>query len=172
MSPGALPASIAENLRFLLLEGYTQLSRTRDYLTEPTPGLASLIQEREPYVSNLRRAILRKTADARAGRRGDASRAVRAAEQVATVIEELNFECLRVVRQVAYLEQEESLFLVEFEPYFTPLLDAYERIERALMELDTREAELHSFVQELEEAQDSRSKLEKILMEHLREAYR
>ena len=43
-------------------------------------------------------------------------------------------------------------------------LETTEKAVHAALRLDTREAELHSFVQELEEAQDSRSKLENILM--------
>lgn len=137
----SLPDGVAENLRFLLLEGRTQLVRARDFLESPSEELASAIAQREPYINNLRRAIQRK---AFAPRRpaGDArsARTMRAAELVAGAVEQIADECLRLVRQVAHLENDEVLFLVEFQPYFEPLLEAIDRLGGALFDLDPRAA--------------------------------
>lgn len=141
MSASGLPEGIAENLRFLILEGRTQLARTRDYLMSPSEATAAAISAREPYINNLRRAIQRK---AFAPRRPAADtrgvRTLRAAELVAGAVEELADECLRLVNQVSYLENDEVLFLIEFDFYFDPLLEALGRLEGALFNLDPQEA--------------------------------
>lgn len=136
-----LPDGVAENLRFLLLEGRTQLGRARDFLESPSEELAAAIAQREPYINNLRRAIQRKAfAPRRPAEDARSARTMRAAEFVAGAVEQLTDECLRLVRQVAHLENDEVLFLVEFGPYFDPLLEALERLEGSLFDLDPRAA--------------------------------
>lgn len=136
-----LPEGIAENLRFLLLEGRNQLARTRDFLMTPSETLAETIAAREPYINNLRRAIQRKTFSPRKPAVNNrTARTIRAAELVAGAVEELADECLRLVNQVSYLENDEVLFLIEFDPYFDPLLEALGRLEGSLFELDPRAA--------------------------------
>jgi len=141
VSPSLLPEGIAENLRFLILEGRTQIARTRDYLNTPSEALAETIAAREPYINNLRRAIQRKSfAPRRPAADTRSARTLRAAELVASAVEELADECLRLVNQVSYLENDEVLFLIEFGPYFDPLLEALGRLEGALFDLDPRAA--------------------------------
>mgnify|MGYP003672984645 CR=1 FL=1 len=141
MSASQLPDGIAENLRFLILEGRTQIARTRDYLNTPSEALAGTIAAREPYIHNLRRAIQRKIfAPRRPAADTRSARTLRAAELVAGAVEELAEECLRLVNQVSYLENDEVLFLLEFNPYFEPLLDALGRLEGALFDLDPQAA--------------------------------
>lgn len=141
MSGSQIPEGIAENLRFLILEGRNQLARTRDYLLTPSEALAETIAAREPYINNLRRAIQRKTfAPRRPATDNRSARTLRAAELVAGAVEELADECLRLVNQVSYLENDEVLFLIEFDGYFDPLLEALGRLEGALFDLDARAA--------------------------------
>ncbi|MBL4847191.1 MAG: hypothetical protein JKY65_16855 [Planctomycetes bacterium] len=141
MSPSLLAEGISENLRFLILEGRTQVARTRDYLATPSEPLAAAIAAREPYINNLRRAIQRKAfAPRRPAKDNRSARTLRAAELVAGALQDLADECLRLVNQVSYLEDDEVLFLIEFAPYFDPLLDGLGRLEGALFDLDPHAA--------------------------------
>lgn len=131
--------NIEENLRFQIFEVQSQLERTSNYISKPSNELLDRILSRYNYIDNLKSIIQRKCFALAA----DESNAggvdsLNATNIVAANLEQIADFCEKIVRQIAYVEDDDVLKRYDFSLFFSEMITGVSLVHEAVVSGDVK----------------------------------
>ncbi|MCG8673308.1 MAG: aminoglycoside phosphotransferase family protein [Pseudomonadales bacterium] len=138
----SLPQTIKENLRFLCVEVDSQLASLEKFFENPTLANARRISDRAGYAYNLRTRIQTSCVNklAKSKQRGAERLTLRGVEFVATDLERLTELSRDCVKQMADMDDTDSLQPKAYRSMFTAVRKGVSLVEPALIENDSKRA--------------------------------
>jgi hypothetical protein len=137
----ALPKSIRDNLRFLIVEVESQLSNLETYFAAAAPAMGQRILDRSGYAYNLKMRIHAGCLAHMSTRpRNVDALPTRAMESIATDLERISELCRECVRGLETVDRRDKLRLKSYRPLLRYAARGIHRIESAMNNHDTRRA--------------------------------
>ena len=133
---------LEENFRFMILEVVKQIENTLKFLNNPDSIRPEAIESRDDYIDNLK-SVIENDCFSRIHRGSLDTRAVdrvRALNIVTSNLERLADHAVNIVRQTEHLSGLDFLHRYDYEPYFQEVLEALNRVNKALIGQDMAQA--------------------------------